>query len=153
VDSVGKPHLETNLYTYTGNNPTNRTDPSGLDPVDPQTGKDNPVLKCHVVTHNDPTENLHGALIIGGVVTGLTLGPEVPAIGRSLYYWLIVTYLKDPTTYNNFAVGFLTPGPSPTAVGNIGSATKMGFDWAYYNWKTYYNVPVRNNPAECDPCH
>ena len=29
VDSVGKPKNDTNLYLYTGNNPVNRTDPSG----------------------------------------------------------------------------------------------------------------------------
>ncbi len=152
MDSVGKPY-ETNLYTYVGANPVRWIDPWGLDPVVPGTARDNPVLRCHPVTHNDPAENLKGALILVGVAGGLTLGPEVPAIGRSLYYWLMVTYLKDPTRYNNFVVGFLTPGPSPTPVGNIGSGTKMGFDWAYYSWETYYNRPVRNNPVECDPCH
>ncbi|MFH1094322.1 MAG: hypothetical protein V1739_09275 [Candidatus Omnitrophota bacterium] len=30
MDSVGKPIDETNPYLYTGNNPINRTDPSGL---------------------------------------------------------------------------------------------------------------------------
>jgi hypothetical protein len=33
VDSVGKPSFETNLYTYTGNNPTNFIDPFGLKKV------------------------------------------------------------------------------------------------------------------------
>ncbi len=30
VDSVGKPHFEPNLYTYTRNNPVNQLDPQGL---------------------------------------------------------------------------------------------------------------------------
>lgn len=35
VDSVGKPYLDTNLYAYGQNNPINRRDPSGLQPILP----------------------------------------------------------------------------------------------------------------------
>jgi hypothetical protein len=152
VDSVGKP-FNTNLYTYVAGNPVTWIDPWGLDEIDPRTGRDNPVLRCHAVTHNDPAENLKGALILVGVAGGLTLGPEVPAIARSLYYWLTVTYLKDPTTYNNFLEGFLSPGPPSTIQGSYGSITRIGLVAAHEYWRTYYNAPVRNNPAECDPCH
>jgi hypothetical protein len=35
VDSVGKPLIGTNLYTYTGNHPVNRIDSSGLQYFNP----------------------------------------------------------------------------------------------------------------------
>jgi len=148
VDSVGKPYSETNLYTYTDSvgkpfytnlytyvagNPVRWIDPWGLDPIDPRTGRDNPVLRCHVVTHNDPAENLKGALILGGVVGGLTLGPEVPAILRSSYYWLTATFLGNQKTYQygvHFISGAFTPGPPPASWGGYaGSTVGLAFDW------------------------
>jgi hypothetical protein len=39
-------------------------DPLGLDPIDPETGKVNEVLRCHVNPHRDPVENAIGGLLI-----------------------------------------------------------------------------------------
>jgi len=84
-----------NLFSYVAGNPITLTDRSGLDPIDPRTGKDNPVTRCHVVTHNDPEENLYGAVIVGGGLLVVAVGPEVVAlassipvvsVGRDLFY-------------------------------------------------------------------
>jgi hypothetical protein len=63
-----------NLFLYVEANPVNLADPWGLDPIDPKTGKTNPVTRCHVVTHNDPTENLYGAALVGVPLAGLLAG-------------------------------------------------------------------------------
>jgi len=94
-----------NLYDYV-KNPVNWIDPLGLDPIDPRTGKVNPVTRCHVVTHNDPTENLYGAVIVGGplavllagtvigsavpvyfIEIGEKVGPYLPALPRAMERW------------------------------------------------------------------
>jgi hypothetical protein len=146
-----------NLFLYVGANPVRWIDPLGLDPIDPRTGKDNPVTKCHVVTHNDPTENLYGALILGGVVTGLTLGPEVPAILRSSYYWLTATVLGNQKTYQygvDFISGTFTPGPPPASWGGYaGSFIGLAFDW-FTTWPSH--EPIRKNSTQdfCEQkCH
>jgi len=82
-----------NLFAYVQGNPITLTDRLGLDPIDPRTGKDNPVTRCHVVTHNDPEENLYGAIVVIGGLGIFAVGPEavavasrIPSVVRDLFY-------------------------------------------------------------------
>ena len=157
-----------NLFVYVAGNPVNLTDPWGLDPIDPKTGKDNPVTRCHAVTHNDPTENLYGTLIIAGVATGAIWAPEIGGAvyiggravyyaGRGVYYYLALSALQHQKTYQNaldFMSGAFTPGPPPASwSGYAGSSIGLAFDW-FTNWPSH--EPIRNNyPQElCEQkCH
>ena len=133
-----------NLYGYVGGNPVNWTDSWGLDPRDPRTGKDNPVLRCHVCTHNDPTENLYGAVIVftplaamaAGPVAAVVarIGPPVMAASTTGYYRIAAPFLADPQKYRNatdFLLGVGLVGPAPPSWGGYGGAfLQLGVDWA-----------------------
>jgi hypothetical protein len=138
LDNLIKP-FDANLYTYVTGNPVRWVDPSGLD-------TEYPILRCHAVTHNDPGENLIGGMLLGGLAVALSGGGEI----------LLYTYLAHPNFWNNFLLGFLTPGPSRGA-GGYGTLAKTACDYAYDCWETRYDPPINDNPAddpaECAKCH
>jgi uncharacterized protein RhaS with RHS repeats len=115
-----------NLFVYVQNNSVNSADPWGLDPTlvdpwldptDPRIGKDNPVTRCHVVTHNDPTENLYGAALVGVPLAALISGPvassAVPTILAGKYGNRIVPYLPFvPYFVQRWATGYRPWGQS-----------------------------------------
>jgi hypothetical protein len=157
-----------NLYRYVANNSINWIDPWGLDPIDPRTGRDNPVLRCHFATHNDPRENLYGTLIIGGVATGTIWAPEIGGAvyiggravyyaGRGVYYYLALSALQHPKAYQDavdLVSGAFTPGPPPASwSGYAGSSIGLAFDW-FTSWPSH--EPIRPNYPQyfCEQkCH
>jgi RHS repeat-associated protein len=143
-----------NPFAYVANNPINWVDPWGLDPIDRSTGRDNPILRCHFATHNDPRENLFGALIISGVVTTAILGPEVPIFARNMYNWLYITFLGNHQLYQ-YSLDFIlgtTPTPPPPSWGGYAGG---GASWAYGQLKPYldYHWPPSAIPPYLLPSH
>jgi RHS repeat-associated protein len=154
-DPIGFAGGDVNLYGYVGSNPVNWVDPFGLDPID------YPILKCHVVTHDDPVENLYGAVILGSIATGLILGPTIPVIAKDLYYTTITTLL-NPKTYQqtvDLVNSALIPGP-PTAAsrgGYIGGFVGFGTDWLtklpQYQYFDRTKLPQNELPQDVCTCH
>jgi hypothetical protein len=130
-DPIGFEGGDTNLFAYALNNPITFYDPNGLDPrgvpnpYDPTYSPpiDNPVLRCHVATHNNPVDNLIGAAIVGGPLVALTAPEVVPVVVRAAYT-VSATVLANPQILQKateFVAGTVPGAPPPTPWGYAGS--------------------------------
>jgi hypothetical protein len=153
-----------NLFVYVDNNPVNWIDPWGLDPIDPITGKDNPVLRCHAVTHNDPCENAIGAIIVGAPLVCL-LAPEIfgtavagttlwPAAGsgrqiiNGVEYTVEALMRMAPSGLIQRGNEIVSRGVPPSAVENaIKFGTRTPGNTAGTVVRTFENVIVVTNQA------
>jgi RHS repeat-associated protein len=126
-DPIGLLGGDVNFYVYVWSDPVNWIDPLGLDPILPG-GQCNPVLRCHVAPHNDPMENLTGAVIIGGIL----IAPQAIVTTTSIAKATIYVGITNPQLIYktvDFVQGAIVPGPPPsTPAGYAGGIYKEIID-------------------------
>jgi RHS repeat-associated protein len=131
-----------NLFIYALNNPITLYDPNGLDPrgwpnpYDPRYSPplDNPVLRCHVATHNDPVANLKAVAGIAAISFAPIAIPAAVTGGIAAVRAAITVAITNPQAVQNaaeFAEGLFTPGPpsSPSLWNYIGSGAGYAYDY------------------------
>jgi uncharacterized protein RhaS with RHS repeats len=114
TDPVGY-SADQNLYTYVGNDPTDKTDPKGTDPSDylpPGYYQYGPII----ATTGEANGAIQGARAIPGVMLNVALD-SAPVIGEGR---AVINFYNDPTVVNAIIVG--------ASLADLGGAVKVAGD-------------------------
>jgi RHS repeat-associated protein len=140
-DPIGFEGGDANLMVYARNNPITFYDPNGLDPrglpnpYDPRYSPplDNPVLRCHVATHNDPVANLKAVAGIAAISFAPIAIPAAVTGGIAAVRAAITVAITNPQLVQkagDFVEGALSPGPPPpSGAGYLGGGIRAAYDY------------------------